>query len=64
VQRVLDQPRTGTYDATTMLAVTSWQLSKSLPVTGAIGSRDWRAMGAYRRHGGHPFWLGRVVARP
>lgn len=64
VQRVLGQPRTGTYGATTALAVTSWQASKGLPVTGTIGTVDWRAMGAFRMHGGHRFWLHRVVGRP
>jgi hypothetical protein len=64
VQRFLNEPQTGTYDAETTLAVSAWQIEKGLPVTGAISPLDWRAMGAYRTRGGHGFMLNRIVGRP
>ncbi len=64
VQAFLKQPRSGSYDAGTTLAVSSWQLHRRLPVTGAIAPLDWRAMGAYRTRGGHGFLLNRIVGRP
>jgi peptidoglycan hydrolase-like protein with peptidoglycan-binding domain len=63
VQRVVRTSRSGTYGPVTSLAVSRWQRSKGLPATGRVTSRDWRAMGAFRRHGGHGFWLSRI-ARP
>jgi hypothetical protein len=64
VQGYLRTVRSGTYDVPTELAVSFWQTRNGLPVTGAITPVDWRAMGAYRRVGGHGFLLHRIVGRP
>lgn len=63
IQRRMGQPVTGQYGPLTQLAVSRWQLSKGLPATGRVAPDDWRAMGAYRQHGGHGSWL-RRIARP
>lgn len=63
IQRRLGRPVTGEYDALTALAVSRWQLTRGLTATGRVTPVDWRAMGAYRQHGGHGSWL-RKVARP
>ena len=64
VQGFLGQPRSGSYDAGTTLAVAGWQASHGLPATGSVAPPDWRAMGALRSSGGHPFLLRRIVGRP
>lgn len=64
VQRVVGAAQDGSYGVTTAAAVTLWQEARGLPMTGQIGPGDWRAMGAYRTRGGHPFWLSKVVGRP
>jgi hypothetical protein len=64
LQRYLDLARSGSFDLGTELAVTTWQTTSGLPITGTVTSRDWRAMGAYRDHGGHGFWLTKVAGRP
>lgn len=63
VQRVLHLAVNGTFGLFTRLSVRQWQHKKHLPVTGTVRRRDWRAMGAFRRHGGHGFWLSRIVTR-
>lgn len=63
VQQFLKVGRTGTFDLGTELAVTGWQTTSGLPITGTVTPRDWRAMGAYRTHGGHGFLLRKVVRR-
>jgi hypothetical protein len=63
LQRVLDATQTGTYDVSTTAVVAQWQQAKALPVTGSIGERDWRALGAFKRVGGHPFLLRRMTGR-
>jgi peptidoglycan hydrolase-like protein with peptidoglycan-binding domain len=62
VQKAVGQPVTGTYEASTASAVRTWQADHHVPVTGAIGPADWRAMGALRTVGGHGFWLSRIVS--
>jgi putative peptidoglycan binding protein len=61
IQRRVGEPATGQYGPLTSLAVSRWQLSKGLPATGRVTPRDWRAMGAFRHHGGHGFWLRRIA---
>jgi peptidoglycan hydrolase-like protein with peptidoglycan-binding domain len=62
LQQVVGIAPSGNYDAATTVAVSAWQSSNGLPVTGTVAPLDWRAMGAYRTYGGHPFWLSRVVS--
>jgi hypothetical protein len=61
-QRVLGLPPSGMYDAATVVAVSAFQTSHHLPVTGKITPVDWRALGALQTHGGHGFWLSRIVS--
>ena len=63
VQQVVGAPVTGVYDATTQAAVQRWQKSAKVAVTGTVTAADWRAMGAYRTHGGHGFLLSRIVSQ-
>lgn len=64
VQRIIGQTVNGSYGLLTSLAVRGWQASQGLPATGRITPPDWRAMGAFRVRGGHPFWLDRIVGTP
>jgi hypothetical protein len=64
LQRVVGAEGDGQYGVGTVAAVSLWQQSKELPVTGQIGPGDWRAMGADRVRGGHKFWLSKIVGRP
>lgn len=63
LQRALEIPETGDYDVATTGAVLQFQAARNLPVTGSVDEDDWRALGAFRRVGGHPFLLGRMTAR-
>jgi len=63
LQRALDAVQTGTYDATTAVAVTQFQADHGLPVNGSFDEDDWRTLGAFRRVGGHPFLLRRMTTR-
>lgn len=54
---------TGSYDVLTMLAARRYQQRHHLPVTGRVEKPEWKAWGAFRRHGGHPFLLRRIVGR-
>jgi hypothetical protein len=63
LQRRLGTDETGTYDAPTALTVTSFQAENGLPVTGSVDEDDWRTLGAFKRVGGHPFLLERMVTR-
>jgi hypothetical protein len=62
LQRVVGVAQSGTFDPATSAAVSKWQAARQLPVTGKVTPADWQAMGADRTHGGHPFWLSRVVS--
>jgi hypothetical protein len=62
LQQAIGVPVSGSYDAATAVEVGTWQRSKQLPTTGKITPTDWRAMGAYRLIGGHPFWLSRIAS--
>ena len=53
---------TGEYDVETTATVLQWQHDKGLPVNGTIDEDDWRALGAFKLVGGHPFLLSKVVA--
>jgi peptidoglycan hydrolase-like protein with peptidoglycan-binding domain len=64
VQQVVGAPVTGTYDAATAAAVSRWQASKHLTVSGKISPTDWQAMGADRLVGGHPILLSRFASGP
>jgi hypothetical protein len=61
LQRAVGAAVTGTYDALTAVDVTAWQLTNALSPTGRITPVDWRAMGAFRSHGGHAFWLSKIA---
>jgi peptidoglycan hydrolase-like protein with peptidoglycan-binding domain len=63
LQRKLGRRVTGRFDHLTARAVRKWQRSKDLRPTGRITPADWRALGAYRLHGGHGFWITRVAGR-
>ncbi|MDQ1694884.1 MAG: hypothetical protein QOJ03_237 [Frankiaceae bacterium] len=63
LQHRLRLGETGQYDAPTALAVVRFQRSAGLPMTGTIDGDDWRALGAFRRVGGHPFLLSRMTTR-
>ena len=63
LQKALDISITGTYELQTATAVLQFQRDEQLPMTGQVDSDDWRALGAFRRVGGHPFLLWRMVAR-
>lgn len=61
-QRALESPwRDGRYDARTTGVVASFQADRGLPVDGRVDRDDWRALGAFARHGGHGFLLDRVA---
>jgi hypothetical protein len=61
IQRRLHRAVTGRYGALTSLAVRKWQRSKGLKPTGRFSPVEWRALGAYRRHGGHHFGLSKIA---
>ena len=63
LQRSLRVTRSGDYDAPTTAAVAAFQHRRGLPMNGAVDTDDWRALGAFRRHGGHGFLLDRMVTR-
>jgi hypothetical protein len=63
LQHRLGAGETGTYDAPTTVTVTNFQAANGLPVTGSVDEDDWRALGAFKRIGAHPFLLGRMVTR-
>jgi hypothetical protein len=63
LQRHLGRRATGRFDRRTRVAVRKWQRSEGLRVTGEVTPADWRALGAFRRHGGHGFWITRVAGR-
>jgi peptidoglycan hydrolase-like protein with peptidoglycan-binding domain len=61
IQRFMRVPVTGQFGPRTALAVRHWQASHHLPRTGRGTPADWRAMGAWHRHGGHGFRLSKVA---
>jgi hypothetical protein len=61
LQHALRVQVTGTYELQTALAVTQFQRAHGLPVDGQVDRDDWRALGAFKRFGGHPFLLTRVA---
>lgn len=61
LQRALAIAETGDYDVATTAAVVQFQSEHALPVTGSVDGDDWRALGAFRRIGGHPYLLGRMT---
>jgi hypothetical protein len=61
VQRRLGRRVTGLYGPVTALAVRKWQRTKGLHATGRVTAIEWRAMGAYRVHGGHHYWLSKIA---
>jgi hypothetical protein len=63
LQRALDTSVTGTYDLATTLAVSRFQVERDLPVNGAVDTDDWRALGAFRKVGGHAFRLLEMTTR-
>ena len=63
LQRKLGAGESGTYDAPTTVAVSQFQATSGLPVTGSVDSDDWRALGAFKRVGRHPFLLTRMTTR-
>jgi hypothetical protein len=63
LQHALAIAESGDYDVETTAAVVQFQAAHALPVTGSIDGDDWRALGAFRRVGGHPFLLGRMTTR-
>lgn len=63
LQRALSTTVSGTYDVATSLAVSRFQMDRDLPVTGAVDTDDWRALGAFVRTGGRPFRLLEMTSR-
>jgi hypothetical protein len=63
LQHALAVTETGDYDVATTAAVVRFQTDHDLPVTGSVDGDDWRALGAFRRVGAHPFLLGRMTGR-
>jgi peptidoglycan hydrolase-like protein with peptidoglycan-binding domain len=61
VQRVVGQPVSGSYGPLTALAVSRWQAAHHVTRTGVVTPVDWRAMGAYRMHGGRAFGLTKIA---
>jgi hypothetical protein len=53
----------GTFDERTLAAVVTFQVEHQLPADGRIDNDEWRALGAYKLYGGHPFLLPKVVAQ-
>jgi peptidoglycan hydrolase-like protein with peptidoglycan-binding domain len=64
VQAHVATPVTGTYSATTVSAVKTWQSENHLPVTGTVTPADWRALGADQKYGGRPLQLARFASSP
>jgi hypothetical protein len=62
VQRIVGQPTSGSYGPLTAIAVNRWESAHGLPPTGTVTRVDWRAMGAFRRYGGHGFWLSKIAS--
>ena len=64
VQRAVGAPAevNGSYDERTLAAVLAFQVAHGLTPDGRVDIDDWRALGAYRLYGGHPFLLSQVVA--
>ena len=63
LQHSLKVSASGTYEVQTALAVSEFQQAHGLPVNGQVDTDDWRALGAFRLHGGHPFLLSRMTSR-
>jgi hypothetical protein len=63
LQRALHMAATGDYDVQTALTVAQFQRAHGLPVNGSVDTDDWRALGAFRRIGAHPFLLDAMVSR-
>jgi peptidoglycan hydrolase-like protein with peptidoglycan-binding domain len=63
IQRHVGTLVTGQFGATTTLAVTNWQRSQGLALTGEVRPVDWRAMGAYQARDGHKFQIGKIARR-
>src|SRR3954447_4908617 len=61
LQKALQVSVTGTYELQTLAAVMRFQQAHGLPANGQVDQDDWRALGAFRRHGGHPFLLTRMT---
>jgi peptidoglycan hydrolase-like protein with peptidoglycan-binding domain len=61
IQRRLHVPVSGQFGPVTSTAVARWQRSKGLQSTGEITPVDWRALGAYRTRGGHPYGLSKIA---
>jgi hypothetical protein len=61
LQQSLKVSASGTYEAQTAVAVTEFQQAHGLPVNGQVDTDDWRALGAFRLRGGHPFLLSRMT---
>jgi len=62
VQRIVGQPTSGSYGPLTAIAVSQWESAHSVPATGTVTRVDWRAMGAFRRYGGHGFGLTKIAS--
>jgi len=58
--RVGDQV-SGWYGPLTAAAVRKWQRTNGLQPTGRVTRVEWRAMGAYRNHGGHGYLLSKIA---
>jgi len=63
LQRSLKVSTSGSYELQTLTAVTQFQQAHDLPVNGQVDTDDWRALGAFRLRGGHPFLLTRMTTR-
>ena len=63
LQQSLKVSASGTYELQTMAAVTEFQQAHGLPVNGQVDTDDWRALGAFRMIGGHPWLLTRMTTR-
>src|SRR3954451_22467183 len=63
LQKSLKVSASGSYEPQTLAAVTKFQQAHGLPMNGQVDADDWRALGAFRRIGGHPWLLNRMTTR-
>ena len=63
LQHALGVSVSGSYEVQTVAAVVQFQQAHALPINGQVDRDDWRALGAFRLRGGHPFLLQQMTSR-